>query len=158
MARRDHDVIGMDGTIKVARKEWETGAHCNVKMMNYRAIGVCMCGDWREGRVPGRAQIKSLALLLKDIKARHQIPDAKILRHGEVKPTACPGEPDWRKLVAEYWASVTHEDESARRLQDQFEEKEREYQLATTIPERNRLQRILDRITRAAAAAGVVLR
>lgn len=153
-----HYVDGMDGTLKVARAEWETGAHCDAKMMNYKAIGIVICGDFRYGRVPTPAQIKTLALLLKDIKARHQIPDSKILRHGEVKPTACPGEWDFRKAVADYWTSVTQEDESARRLQDRFAETTDEYQRAITIPERNRLQRILDRIVRVAAETGTVLR
>lgn len=153
-----HYVNGMGGYLRVARAEWEIGAHCAAKLMNYRAIGIVMCGDFRNGRVPDKEQVKTLALLLKDIKARHQIPDSKILRHGEVKPTQCPGEWDFRKAVADYWASVTQEDESARRLQDRFKETEAEYLKAITIADRNRIQRILDRIKRAAAQAGVVLR
>lgn len=145
-----HYVIGVGGYLRAARAEWEIGAHCSAKMMNYRAIGIVICGYFRDGRMPDKEQIKTLALLLKDIKARHQITDAKILRHGEVKPTACPGEPDFKKLVAEYWRNVTQEDENARRLQDRFEQAEAEYQQAITIPERNRLRRILDRLKRIA--------
>ena len=145
-----HYVDGVGGHLRVARAEWEIGAHCNAKSMNYKAIGIVVCGDFRDGRTPDREQIKTLALLLKDIKARHQIPDSKILRHSEVKPTACPGEWDFRAAVAEYWRNVTQEDENARRLQDRFEQTEAEYQQAITIPERNRLRRILDRLKRIA--------
>lgn len=143
-----HYVIGTNGTIKAARIEQETGAHCAAQGMNYKALGICIAGDFREGRVPTLQQIKSLALLLKDIKARHQIPDTKILRHGDVKPTQCPGEWDFRRVIADYWANVTQEDASARNLQDRFMGAQAEYNAATTIAERNHFQRILDRIQR----------
>jgi|GEM_PF-3953445 len=150
-----HYFIGMDGTIKVARAEWEIGAHCAAKMMNYRAIGICLAGDFREGRTPNPEQIKSLALLLKDIQARHQMFSSKIMRHGEVKATACPGEWDFKKEVVAYWARPDH---PVNVLQGNFTEAQREYDIATTIPKQNRAQRILNRIKKAAVKASIVLR
>lgn len=152
-----HYFIGFDGTIKVARAEWEIGAHCNAKMMNYRAIGICLAGDFTNGRVPTKEQIAALALLLKDVRARHQIPADKVIRHGDVKSTSCPGEWHvWTALSDFYAKDAAAKDHS--KLQDRFEHFQKEYHKAITIPKRNHFQRILDRIHKIAVATGTVLR
>lgn len=149
-----HYFIGFDGTVKVARRETEIGAHCAADGMNYKGIGICLAGDFTWGRRPTPEQIKALALLVKDVKARHQIPDSNVLKHGEVKNTECPGDSwDFRAELQKFWETTDGNDS----LKQHFQDFEREYAEATSTAKRNRFRRILDRIRRVAAERGVVL-
>lgn len=139
-----HYFVGFDGTIKVARLETEIGAHCDVHDMNRKGIGICLAGDFTKSP-PNPQQIKSLAILMKDVKSRNSIADDHVHLHREEKQTSCPGV-DIRKLAFDQMHAVTAED-----LQFRLEEYETEYKKATTIPEQNRLRRIIERIEQALA-------
>jgi N-acetylmuramoyl-L-alanine amidase len=92
-----HYFVGVDGTVKQARQEWEVGAHCAAKMMNYLGIGICLAGDFTQQQ-PTERQLEALAGLVSDVQHRNGIPDEAVLLHKECKPTACPGT-DLRALV-----------------------------------------------------------
>jgi N-acetylmuramoyl-L-alanine amidase len=79
-----------DGLVEVGRTEYEDGAHCKPDGMNFKSIGICLVGDFDKTK-PTPAQMASLEKLVKDIMARHKIPPFKILGHGEVAATNCPG-------------------------------------------------------------------
>lgn len=136
-----HYFIGFDGTVKVARIESESGAHCAAKLMNYRSIGIALAGDFTKHQ-PNDVQIQTLAMLLKDIKSRNQIPNDRILLHREVKSTACPGV-DLRRMALEKIDAITAED-----LRFRLEQYETMYEKATAIPEQNKIRRIIERIER----------
>lgn len=135
-----HYFIGFDGTVKVARAEWETGAHCNAKMMNYRGIGICIAGALQL-RPPNEAQIKSLVALVLDIQNRCKIPDEKVLNHRDCKPTSCPG----MDLVAVVYQR--RKDSSAADLKFLLESYEKMYAVATDTTKRATLSRIIRRIS-----------
>lgn len=85
-----HWFIGFDGSVKQARTEEESGAHCNAKMMNYVGIGICLAGDFTQHK-PNPAQIDALETLIMGIQNRWPIHDDGILLHRECKATSCPG-------------------------------------------------------------------
>ncbi|MFN9719457.1 MAG: peptidoglycan recognition family protein [Planctomycetota bacterium] len=66
------------------------GAHSGNALFNARGIGICLIGNF-EQRPPTPAQVKAVRDLVKTLSLRHQIPWDRIMGHGEVKATACPG-------------------------------------------------------------------
>jgi len=70
----------------------EYGAHCKADEMNYKAIGICLVGNFNEERVSPE-QLDSLVFLAKELKKYYNIPDSNILGHGQVRGAAtdCPG-------------------------------------------------------------------
>ncbi|HOT31914.1 MAG TPA: transglycosylase SLT domain-containing protein [Bacteroidales bacterium] len=91
-----HAVILQDGTIQYGRPVDSQGAQ--VEGYNWCSLGVCLIGYFHRDSVnkgqwsdkPTDAQLKSLAELLTNWKRK--IPQAKIIGHREVNPTACPGD------------------------------------------------------------------
>ncbi|MCK4993771.1 MAG: N-acetylmuramoyl-L-alanine amidase [Candidatus Omnitrophica bacterium] len=82
----------------------QNGAHCKAGKMNYRAIGVCLVGNFSKGRV-SKEQMNSLIYLLNRLRKYYKIPKKNILGHGQVQGarTECPGKNFpwndlWRKL------------------------------------------------------------
>lgn len=138
-----HYFIGFDGTIKVARAEWETGAHCNAAMMNYRGIGICVAGSLNL-RPPNESQLKALCSLVQDIQKRNKITDENIKNHYECKTaTACPGM-DLVKVVLE-----RKKDISAGDLKSRLESYERMYSVATDPKKQANIARIIRRLSQA---------
>lgn len=83
-----------DGQIEVSPR-WlhqENGAHCKADSMNYRGIGICLVGNFSDGRVSSN-QMESLVYLVNELKDYYSIPNSHILGHGQVKgaSTECPG-------------------------------------------------------------------
>ncbi len=83
-----------DGQIEVSPR-WihqENGAHCKANHMNSRGIGVCLVGNFSEDRI-SESQMDSLAYLVNHLKEYYNIPNYRILGHGQVKgaSTECPG-------------------------------------------------------------------
>lgn len=83
-----------DGHIEVSPR-WlhqEYGAHCKADEMNYKAIGICLVGNFNDEKV-SCAQMDSLVYLVDILKKYYNIPDSHILGHGQVKgaKTECPG-------------------------------------------------------------------
>ncbi len=69
------------------------GAHCSVnghRKFNDLGIGICLVGNF-EQYTPTKAQMESLVLLLRLLRARYQVPIERIVGHGELKNTHCPG-------------------------------------------------------------------
>lgn len=83
-----------DGQIEVSPR-WihkENGAHCKADGMNRKGIGICLVGNFSE-ELPTSRQIESLVFLVNHLKDYYNIPDSRILGHGQVKGarTECPG-------------------------------------------------------------------
>ncbi len=81
-----------DGLHFAGRPENKIGAHDNDDKMNYRSIGICVCGNF-ESETPSAAQLATLQKLLDDIRMRKGIPREKVIGHGETRGSAtnCPG-------------------------------------------------------------------
>jgi len=79
-----------DGLVEVGRAETESGAHCSADGMNFKSIGICLVGNFDIDK-PTIAQMEALERLCRDIMARYKIPVSKVLGHGEVDATNCPG-------------------------------------------------------------------
>lgn len=85
-----------DGQIETTPR-WinqQRGAHCKADGMNYKGIGICLVGNFseRNGGVSSK-QMDSLVYLVTKLKNYYDIPDSRILGHGQVKgaKTECPG-------------------------------------------------------------------
>jgi len=106
-----HYVVDEDGTIYTLVKEecraWHAGisywrGHINI---NQRSIGIEIVNPGHEfGYRPfPAAQMKSVAVLCKDILARHFIPPQNVVGHSDIAPTRKedPGELfDWKTLAS----------------------------------------------------------
>jgi len=95
-----HFVIGNgtytgDGRVEVGSRwpKQKHGAHCKVgqdETYNNFGIGICLVGDFQK-EWPTEAQMRSLARLVDYLSAKYEIPDARIIGHGDVDDTRCPG-------------------------------------------------------------------
>ncbi len=86
-----HYVIDAAGRIFQARDlQWQ-GAHAGGEN-NYQNIGVCLLGNF-ERYPPTEAAMKSLELLLDELRTQHRIPASRVQPHAAYGVTACPGEP-----------------------------------------------------------------
>lgn len=113
-----HFVIGNgvnypDGQVFVGQR-WrlqETGAHCKAgagryfgvqrpsNFFNDNGIGICLVGDFQNGR-PTARQLQTLTALVEHLCAQTGIPAGRVYGHGEVtKQTLCPGTNLRRSLV-----------------------------------------------------------
>jgi len=84
-----------DGEISATARWTEQlpGAHTSVANrpeFNTEGIGICLIGNF-EQHPPTPAQMTSLHLLVLALRDRCNIPLERILGHGEVKETQCPG-------------------------------------------------------------------
>lgn len=81
-----------DGEVRATFRwrDQSAGAHAGVSAFNETGIGVCLVGNF-ENTPPTPAQIASLAALCGELQTRFSIADGQILRHGDLKGTACPG-------------------------------------------------------------------
>jgi hypothetical protein len=108
-----HFVIGNgsdtpDGKIEVGprwRKQ-KHGAHCKTPdgRYNQHGIGICLVGNF-ENHAPSRAQLNSLAKLVRFLQRTCSIPADRIVTHrGVTGRTACPGHyfslPQLRSMIA----------------------------------------------------------
>jgi N-acetyl-anhydromuramyl-L-alanine amidase AmpD len=69
-------------------REQKDGAHA--KGWNDVAIGICLVGNY-ENTDPTPAQTASLVRLLRHLRRRFGIPAERVVGHGTLNPTACPG-------------------------------------------------------------------
>jgi len=102
-----HFVIGNgngmpDGAIE-ATFRWNdqiAGAHAGMAKYNQHGIGICLIGNFEE-HPPTDAQMKSATELVTLLQSTFKLGDNQILRHGDLKATACPGSKfPFQKLVA----------------------------------------------------------
>ena len=84
-----HFLIDGAGRIFEGRElEWQ-GAHAGGSN-NHQNIGICMLGDF-ERRAPTEAALKSLQVLLDDLRGRYRIPAERVAPHSTYGTTRCPG-------------------------------------------------------------------
>lgn len=94
-----HFMIDSSGRILEGRGlEWQ-GAHAR-GANNHQNLGVCLLGDFAK-HPPSPAALKSLELLLDDLRERYRIAPMRIYAHKELTPTVCPG-PALTRWVASY--------------------------------------------------------
>jgi len=79
-----------DGAIETTFRwrDQRDGAHA--KGWNDIAIGICLVGNFEDGD-PTPAQKESLVRLVRHLRRRFEIPAQRIVGHGSVGETACPG-------------------------------------------------------------------
>ena len=82
-----------DGVLILGRPDNIIGAHCGSNRMNYRSIGVVLCGNFHNNETPTLAQLEMLQKVLDDLRLEKRIPKERVLGHGEVPEAAtnCPG-------------------------------------------------------------------
>jgi N-acetylmuramoyl-L-alanine amidase len=109
-----HFVIGngngsRDGLVEVGER-WPKqieGAHAGDKEYNYNGIGICLVGNFSgpddmltlsgdvlsksAGGYPTSWQMRSLKDLVLYLMLRYNVPASRVLRHGDIKNTVCPG-------------------------------------------------------------------
>ena len=83
-----------DGQIEVSPRwiKQQDGAHCKASNMNHKAIGICLVGNFNEGRVSPE-QMDSLVHSVNIFRKYYKIPLKNIMGHGQVHGarTECPG-------------------------------------------------------------------
>jgi hypothetical protein len=92
-----HFVIGNgdgmpDGAIESTFRwrEQSAGAHAGVGLYNDYGVGVCLIGNFDE-TPPTARQISAVKQLVGALKGVCRIDTAGVVRHGDIKATACPG-------------------------------------------------------------------
>ena len=95
-----HFVIGNgtmsgDGEIEIGPRwaQQKHGAHTKVRghpEYNELGVGICLVGNFNETR-PSQAQRQSLVALVRGLMQRYHIPKSRVLGHGMLAPTDCPG-------------------------------------------------------------------
>lgn len=84
-----------DGEILATTRwlEQRAGAHCLVARhpeFNEQGIGICLVGHFNREQ-PTAAQMASIEALVAALAARYHIPLERVVGHGELKNTECPG-------------------------------------------------------------------
>lgn len=92
-----HFVIGNgsgmgDGVIEPTFrwKQQMQGAHAGVADYNQHGIGIVLVGNFEDGS-PSQAQLMSVKRLVRVLSREYDIGTPRIIGHGDVKPTECPG-------------------------------------------------------------------
>lgn len=84
-----------DGEHIPGRPENKIGAHTDTQKMNYRSVGIALCGDFEPtagNEQPSAAQLAALQELLDEIRAQRGIPKERVIGHQEAPDaTNCPG-------------------------------------------------------------------
>jgi N-acetyl-anhydromuramyl-L-alanine amidase AmpD len=78
--------VSKDGEVYQGRPPDAIGAHC--KNYNARSVGICAEGDYETEQMPGYQKNAIVSLL---VWLKKQYPNAKIVGHRDLFPTACPG-------------------------------------------------------------------
>ena len=60
------------------------------KEYNQLGIGICLVGNFNDGQ-PSETQMVSLAWLVRSLMYRYGISKSRVLGHGMLAPTDCPG-------------------------------------------------------------------
>jgi N-acetyl-anhydromuramyl-L-alanine amidase AmpD len=81
-----------DGAIEPTFRwtEQADGAHAGSLRHNERGIGICLVGNFNK-TAPTKKQLASLKKLTQWLQQEIGIPDARVLKHSEIKVTDCPG-------------------------------------------------------------------
>lgn len=95
-----------DGQIETSPRwiKQSDGAHCKANGMNERGIGICLVGNFSDGKI-SQKQMESLVYLVKKLKGFYRIPKSHIMGHSQVPgaKTECPGKKfPWSK----FWSQM----------------------------------------------------
>ena len=71
-------------------REQSSGAHAGLSLYNQTGIGICLVGNFDKNG-PTSAQIQAVSRLVSLLKAEFGITTDQVLKHGDLKATACPG-------------------------------------------------------------------
>ncbi|MBT5017284.1 MAG: N-acetylmuramoyl-L-alanine amidase [Planctomicrobium sp.] len=71
-------------------KQQTSGAHAGNRLYNNYGVGICLIGNFEQNG-PTSAQMKSVRELVSQLKFQFGITKEQILKHGDLKATACPG-------------------------------------------------------------------
>ena len=92
-----HFVIGngdgiADGRVEPTYRwrEQRTGAHAGHRGFNEFGIGVCLIGHF-DRQPPTQAQLRALKQLRDELGQRYELAETRLIPHGRIKGTACPG-------------------------------------------------------------------
>ena len=66
------------------------GAHAGNNRYNQHGIGIALIGNF-EKKPPTAAQLASVKRLIGVLKGAYRISSEKVIGHGDIKATACPG-------------------------------------------------------------------
>ncbi len=95
-------------------KEQSDGAHAGNAKYNAQGIGICLVGNF-EDAPPTPAQLMSLRELMTSLRTQCRIEAAGIVRHTDVKQTACPGKHfPWDTLIGAKELSSKPKDGAAK--------------------------------------------
>lgn len=83
------------------------GAHAGDLQYNTQGVGICLIGNF-EMEPPTPAQLNSLQGLVVALRKGCQIDAKSVIRHTDIKATACPGK---RFPMEKLWAGVVTDDE-----------------------------------------------
>lgn len=84
-----HFLIDSAGRVFAGRDMRYQGAHAG-GANNRRNIGICLMGNFEHGS-PSSSAMSTLNKMLVDLRRTHRIERTRIVGHGELKNTACPG-------------------------------------------------------------------
>lgn len=92
-----HFVIGngrgmVDGAVEPTFRWHEQlhGAHAGAAKYNEQGLGICLVGNFEE-HPPTERQERSARDLIRTLRQRYAISPSQVLRHKDLKDTACPG-------------------------------------------------------------------
>jgi hypothetical protein len=92
-----HFVIGNghgmeDGAVESTFRWQEqlAGAHAGIWEYNSQGIGICLIGNFEE-TPPTEAQLAAMYALIDWLKTEYSLPADALIRHQDVRATACPG-------------------------------------------------------------------
>jgi len=76
------------------------GAHAGNEKYNTHGIGICLIGNF-DREHPTERQVAATRQLIEQLSADWQIPPERIVGHGELRSTNCPGRKfPWHEIVA----------------------------------------------------------
>lgn len=99
----DNGTLGKaEGQVEISPRwiKQQDGAHCKAAEMNYKAIGICLVGNFSK-EVPTTKQLATLSHLVNTLRRYYNIPQKNIIGHGQVPGarTECPGRRfPWREF------------------------------------------------------------
>ena len=84
---------GMPDGVLAATFRWQEqsdGAHAGNSQYNTQGVGICLVGNFEEA-APTPAQLATLRDLMQTLREECSIGNEGIVRHTDIKATACPG-------------------------------------------------------------------
>jgi len=90
-----HFVVDTTGRIWSGRPLSQQGAHAGDHDRNRGNVGICLLGNFvqgREGQEPTGPQVAAMRNLISALRKQYQIKSDGLLTHRELRSTSCPGE------------------------------------------------------------------